>query len=125
VLLVDDNEDQRLFYSEALCQAGYVVFLAANGNEGVHLALSQPPHAIVMDMFMPGLDGWEATRVLKSYVQTRLIPIIGLSSVLSEGAHSDAALQAGCSRLLVKPCPPEDLVRVLGEVLAGASTRTA
>ena len=116
IVFADDSLDARTMYGEYLVEAGYQVATAADGNEAVKLALTVAPELIVMDMQMPGLDGWEAARLMQSYRPTRPIPIIALSG------HHDAvsvqrAMAAGCSRFVRKPCAPEELVRNIESTL--------
>jgi CheY-like chemotaxis protein len=104
ILLVEDNVDNRDMLSRRLSRKGYEVICAADGVEGVTLAQSidSPPHVILMDMSLPVLDGWEATRQIKSNPRTTAIPIIALT------AHAMAddrqkAMAAGCDDYDTKP----------------------
>src|ERR671923_1642472 len=95
ILLVEDNEMNRDMLSRRLERRGYQVMVAVDGQQGVDIARSEPPDLILMDMSLPVLDGWEATRQLKAAPETRAIPIIALT------AHAMAddrtkALQVGC-----------------------------
>jgi CheY-like chemotaxis protein len=116
ILLVDDCLDTRTACGEYLVEAGYHVALAADGNEALMLALSQIPDLILMDLHMPGLDGWEATRLMRSYWPTRPIPIIALSG-RDDCASVIGAADAGCDRFVRKPFVPADLVRVIQSML--------
>jgi CheY-like chemotaxis protein len=97
-------------------KAGYEVALAADGNKALVLALSDIPDLVLMDLHMPGLDGWEAARLMRSYWPTRPVPIIAVS-----GRYDDAtvmrAAEAGCNRFVRKPFVPAELVRVVRSVL--------
>jgi two-component system, cell cycle response regulator DivK len=119
VLLVDDLEDQRELYGEYLEFAGYEVALARDGYEAIDLALRRHPDVIIMDLAMPGLDGFETTQRLKLLEATRAIPIIALTA---HGAlPREWALSAGCAAYLKKPCYPHDLALEISSVLAKAS----
>ena len=112
VLFVDDSPDARVTYGEYLFGAGYRVAVAADGNEALALAMSVIPDLVLLDLEMPGLDGWEAARLLKSYWHTCHVPIVALS-----GHHDTAsvtrAISAGCSRFVTKPCASEELERII------------
>jgi len=104
VLIVDDDVDARMIYSTYLRAMGCVVFTAPDGMAAVEKAEALLPDLIVIDLAMPRLDGWLASRQLKSSTGTRAIPILALSAV--ETAH-DSAHAAGCVAFLSKPCMPE------------------
>lgn len=121
VLLVDDLEDQRDLYRQYLEFAGYEVAVARDGFEGVDCALKVHPDAIVMDLAMPGLDGFEATQRLKELEGTGGIPVIALTA---HGAlPREWALRAGCDTYLTKPCYPDDLGSAISDVLARPARR--
>ncbi|MBI1422427.1 MAG: response regulator [Gammaproteobacteria bacterium] len=102
ILLVEDNDLNRDMLSRRLVRLGYEVAVAADGAEGVKQAQSLLPDLVLMDMSLPVMDGWEATRQIKSAVETAAIPVIGLSAhALSEDA--ERALQAGCDDYDTKP----------------------
>jgi CheY-like chemotaxis protein len=112
VLLVEDNEDNRTVYRTILEHFGYGVIEARNGEDGVRMAREEHPDLILMDISIPVIDGWEATRMLKGDEQTSAIPIIALT------AHALAtdrakATEVGCDGYLAKPCEPR---RVVAEV---------
>jgi CheY-like chemotaxis protein len=119
VLVVDDYQDAREMYAEYLMSSGFRVAEAANGVEAVEKALALVPDVILMDLSLPGMDGWETTRRLKANLQTKHIPVIALTSHALAG-FSDSARKAGCDAFVTKPCLPD---RVIGEVrrlLAGS-----
>jgi two-component system, cell cycle response regulator DivK len=116
VLVVDDNDNTRMLYAQLLRAAGFEVRLAANGDEAMDAA-DDRPDVIVMDLAMPGLNGWEATRRLKTGERTKDIPIIVLTAH-SEDHHREVAVAAGCDEFLSKPCAIGDLIAALGRVLA-------
>ena len=109
ILVVDDYQDAREMYAEYLQYSGFRVAEAKNGNEAVTQARSLRPDLILMDLSLPGMDGWEATRVLKADEQTKHIPIVALTGHALAGA-SEGARKAGCDSFVTKPCLPDDLV---------------
>ena len=109
ILVVDDYQDAREMYAEYLQYSGFRVAEAKNGNEAVAQARSLKPDLILMDLSLPGMDGWEATRVLKADEETRHIPIVALTGHALAGA-SEGARKAGCDSFVTKPCLPDDLV---------------
>lgn len=109
VLLVDDFPDAREMYLEYLAFAGYRTAEAANGLEAIERALELSPSVILMDLAMPVMDGWEATRRLKADPRTRRIPVIAVTGHALEGDAERARL-AGCDGVLSKPCLPQDLL---------------
>lgn len=109
VLVVDDFVDNREMYSEYLSFSGYRVIQATNGREALEAARTQHPDIIIMDLSLPVMDGWEATRQLKADAGTRNIPVVALTGhALS--AHTKEAQAAGCDSFLTKPCLPDALV---------------
>ena len=109
ILVVDDYQDAREMYAEYLQYSGFRVAEAKNGNEAVAQARSLRPDLILMDLSLPGMDGWEATRVLKADDATKHIPIVALTGHALAGA-SEGARKAGCDSFVTKPCLPDDLV---------------
>jgi len=122
ILVVDDYQDAREMYAEYLQFSGFRVAEARNGNEAVAQARSLRPDLILMDLSLPGMDGWEATRVLKADDATKHIPIVALTGHALAGA-SEGARKAGCDSFVTKPCLPDDLVvevrRMLNAVKQG------
>ena len=114
ILLVEDNEMNRDMLSRRLERRGYEVVIAVDGQQGVDLALSNRPDLILMDMSLPGIDGWEATRQLKADPATRAIPVIALTAHAMAGDR-EQALAAGCDDFDIKPI---DLDRLLGKIEA-------
>ena len=114
ILLVEDNEMNRDMLSRRLARKGYEVLIAVDGQEGVDKARAVHPDLILMDMSLPIMDGWEASRTLKSDGDTQGIPIIALTAhAMSEDRQS--ALDAGCDDYDTKPV---DLKRLLGKIQA-------
>ncbi len=114
ILVVDDDEMNRDMLSRRLLRKGYDVLLAVNGVEAIERASTERPELILMDLSMPVLDGYEATRQLKSAPETAGIPIIGLSAHAMVGDR-EKALAAGCDDYDTKPV---ELPRLLGKVEA-------
>jgi CheY-like chemotaxis protein len=99
-----------------LSYTGFRVAEAGNGHEALQQAFHLRPDLIVMDLSLPGLDGWEATRRLKADERTRAIPVIALTSHALEG-FSEGAKAAGCDAFVTKPCLPEQLVTEIRSIL--------
>ena len=112
ILYVEDNDDNVYMLRGRLTRAGFEVAVATDGEQGVAMAVSAAPDLILMDLSLPGLDGWEATRRLKSAPDTRPIPIIALSAHAMEGDR-DLAMAAGCDDYDTKPV---DFPRLLGKI---------
>lgn len=112
ILLVEDNEMNRDMLSRRLQRKGYEVLLAVDGGQGVSMAGSEKPDLILMDMSLPVLDGWEATKQLKGADATRGIPVIALTAHAMQG-DQEKALEAGCDDYDTKPV---DLPRLLGKI---------
>ena len=120
VLVVDDFVDNREMYSEYLSFCGFRVIQATNGREAVETARTQKPDIIVMDLSLPVMDGWEATRLLKADVGTRNIPVVVLTGHALP-SHSRQAQAAGCDSFLTKPCLPDQLVVEIKRMLASGT----
>jgi two-component system cell cycle response regulator DivK len=118
ILVVDDYEDNRALYAEYLVFSGFRVEEACDGGEAIEKATSLVPDVIVMDLSLPVVDGWEATRRLRADARTRTIPIIALSGHSSQ-THAQEAKAAGCNAYLSKPCLPDALLACVKKVLAG------
>jgi two-component system cell cycle response regulator DivK len=116
VLVVDDFEDNRSMYVEYLQFQGFRVAEAVNGEEAVAQTRSLLPSVIVMDLSLPVMDGWEATRRIKADPNTSHIRVIALTGH-AEPAHAKKALEAGCDDFVAKPCLPENLLIKIREHL--------
>ena len=114
ILLVEDNEMNRDMLSRRLVRNGYEVLIAIDGGEGLAKARAESPDLILMDMGLPGLDGWEATRQLKAEPGTRGIPVIALTAHAMAGDRQKA-LSAGCDDFDTKPV---ELPRLLTKIQA-------
>jgi CheY-like chemotaxis protein len=109
ILVVDDYEDAREMYAEYLEFSGFRVAEARNGNDAVAQAFLLRPDLILMDLSLPGMDGWEATKLLKADDRTKHIPVVALTGHALAGA-SEGARKAGCDSFVTKPCLPDELV---------------
>ena len=114
ILLVEDNEMNRDMLSRRLARKGYDVVCAEDGGEGVAMASSESPDLVLMDMSLPVIDGWEATRRLKADETTRDVPVIALTAHAMDGDEAKAR-EAGCDDYDTKPV---DLKRLLGKIEA-------
>jgi two-component system cell cycle response regulator DivK len=118
LLLVEDNEDNRTIYSTLLRHLGYQVIEAQDGVQAIELARSEHPDLILMDISIPGMDGWEATRVLRGDPSTQSIPIVALTAHALDDDRERAA-EVGFSSYLAKPVEPRAVVaevrRLIGE----------
>ena len=121
ILLVEDNEMNRDMLSRRLARKGYAVEIAADGVEGVTRARATLPDLILMDMSLPVLDGWDATRQLKARPETGAIPILALTAHAMAGDR-EQALAAGCDDYDTKPI---DLARLLGKIEALLARRAS
>jgi CheY-like chemotaxis protein len=119
VLLVEDSEDSREGLARRLQRRGYEVVLACDGRQGLEAARAEAPDLILMDMSLPVLDGWEATRQLKAAPETRGIPVIALTAHAMAGDR-ETALEAGCDDYHTKPV---DLARLLNQIEARLQER--
>ncbi len=122
VLLVDDYPDAREMYGEYLKYSGFDVVEAGDGVEALRRAVETGPDVILMDLSLPVMDGWEATRRLKADQRTADIPVVALTGHVLAGI-SDGARKAGCDAFVTKPCLPEDLVREIRKVLDARNTK--
>jgi len=116
VLVVDDYDDAREMYAESLIVCGFRVAEAADGLRAIELAQELSPDVILMDLSLPGLDGWEATRRLKADARTMHIPVVALTGHAMTSAI-DRARQAGCDRFVVKPALPDVVVAEVRQAL--------
>ena len=117
VLVVEDYQDAREMYAAYLSFSGYRVAEATNGYEAIEQAKELMPDIILMDLALPRMDGWEATRRLKSDDKTRRIPIVALTGHALAG-HAEGARQAGCDAFVTKPCLPDALVAEIKRMLS-------
>ncbi len=121
VLVVEDYQDAREMYAAYLQFSGYRVAEATNGLEAIDRANELMPDIILMDLALPKMDGWEATRRLKMAENTRHIPIVALTGHALAG-HAEGARQAGCDSFVTKPCLPDALVAEIKRMLSVRDT---
>jgi CheY-like chemotaxis protein len=121
ILLVEDNEMNRDMLSRRLVRKGYEVIMALDGRQAVEMAAAETPDLILMDMSLPVIDGWEATRQVKAAPATRGIPVIALTAHAMAGDR-EKAIQAGCDDYDTKPI---DLQRLLEKMTALLERRQA
>ena len=117
VLVVEDYQDTREMYTAYLQFSGFRVAEAANGLEALEKTRELLPDIILMDLALPKIDGWEATRRLKADERTRHIPIVALTGHALAG-HAEGARQAGCDAFVTKPCLPDALVAEIQRMLS-------
>ncbi len=116
VLVVEDQEDNMRIMNDMLASAGYEVIKAVTGHEGVAMAGSHKPDLILMDVMLPGLDGYEATRRIKDNAALRHIPVIAVTSYALDGEESRAE-EAGCDAYFAKPVSPRALLAKVREYI--------
>jgi CheY-like chemotaxis protein len=118
ILIVDDVPDNRELYVQYLTHFGYRAAEAGDGQDALAKAAALKPDVIVMDLSLPGMDGWEATRRLKADAATRHIPVIALTGHALSGSDEHARA-AGCDAFLTKPCDPEELAATIDRLRPG------
>jgi two-component system cell cycle response regulator DivK len=123
VLLVDDCPDAREMYAEYLEFSGFEVVQAGNGMEALERAVDSAPDIILMDLSLPVMDGWEATRRLKADARTASIPVVALTGHELVGLL-ERACNVECDGLVTKPCLPEDLLQEIRRMLEASPAST-
>jgi two-component system, cell cycle response regulator DivK len=123
VLLVEDDRDGRILLAEWLHDSGFRVEQAHNGLQALERAFDLLPDAILTDLNIPGIDGYELTRRLKNDQRTRHIPILAVTGYAPFTQDPSRAERAGCDAVLLKPCVPEDLERTLTGLITQARGR--
>jgi two-component system cell cycle response regulator DivK len=121
ILIVEDQEDNRVIMRDVLSTAGYDLIEALNGEDGVKLAQSERPDLILMDIQLPLMDGYEATRRIKGFADLKSIPIIAVTSYALSGDEAKARA-AGCDGYVAKPFSPRELLATVREYLPDAAT---
>jgi two-component system, cell cycle response regulator DivK len=124
LLLVEDNEDNRIIYCTVLRHLGYEVIEAQDGVKAVELARSVQPDLILMDISIPRMDGWEATRILRGDPRTSDIPIIALTAH-ALASDREKAMEVGCDGYLAKPCEPRAVVAEVQRFLGKDAAQNA
>jgi two-component system, cell cycle response regulator DivK len=123
ILIVEDNEMNRDMLSRRLIRRGYEIVMAVDGAEGIAAAMAGHPDLILMDMSLPVVDGWEATRRLKAEPVTRAIPVIGLTAHAMAGDR-EKVIEAGCDDYDTKPVELPRLLQKIEALLARAGERS-
>jgi CheY-like chemotaxis protein len=123
VLVVEDDRDGRLLFAAWLEDAGFRVETAHNGLQALDRAFEMLPDAILTDLHIPGIDGYELTRRLKSDPRTRVIPVLAVTGYGPFAQDPSRADRAGCDAILPKPCDADDLVATLRALIAEARGR--
>src|SRR5215831_15929574 len=123
ILIVEDNEMNRDMLSRRLVRRGYEIIMAVDGEEGISVAKAKNPDLILMDMSLPVVDGWEATRRLKAESSTRGIPVIGLTAHAMAGDR-EKVIDAGCDDYDTKPVELPRLLKKIEALLAGGNNRS-
>jgi CheY-like chemotaxis protein len=118
ILVVEDQDELRRLYVEQLALSGFEVIEAANGEDAISHTSAKSPDVVLMDLSLPVLDGWEATRRLKADRRTAHIPVVALTAHDGSG-ELQRATRAGCDWFVPKPCPPDALIAEVRRVLAG------
>jgi len=123
ILVVDDYSQNREMYAEFLRFSGFRVLEASNGHEAIEQAFGSLSDLIVMDLSIPGIDGWEATRRIKNDAKTKNVPVVAVTGVtVAEGMAR--AKKVGCDLILTKPCTPDHLEREIRRILERSRRHT-
>lgn len=117
ILVVEDQEDNRQIMNDLLTDAGYQVIEAKDGHAGVSAAEAERPDLILMDIQLPGLDGYAATRRIKANAELAAIPVIAVTSYALSG-DDQKAIEAGCDAYFAKPVSPRELLATIREYLS-------
>ena len=126
VLVVEDDREGRVLFAEWLAQAGFRVELAHNGRQALERAFESIPDAILTDLHLPGIDGYELTRCIKSDPRTAHVPVLAVTGYGPFTQDPERADRAGCDAILPKPCAPEDIEQTLNALIAeGRQRRSA
>ncbi len=123
ILVVEDHADLLYLFTRILESLGYTVVSATHGSEGVEKAAKEKPHLILMDILMPGMDGREATRRIRSNPETHDIPILA-TTVLNRNSQLKTCIEAGCNDYLVKPFTMQQLQGKIQALIPTLSTAT-
>jgi CheY-like chemotaxis protein len=123
VLIVEDEVDLRQLYAQQLVMSGFEVAEAGNGADAIASITSRAPDVVLMDLSLPVVDGWEATRRLKADDRTAHIPVVALTAHDGSG-ELQRATRAGCDWFVPKPCPPDALIAEVRRILGDGVPRT-
>jgi CheY-like chemotaxis protein len=125
VLIVEDDQSTRILYREYLTASGFRTIEAHNGFQAFDKAQQHPPDAVLTDLAVPGMDGFEFCRALRGSARTQNVPIVAVTGYPDYLANPDRIRQAGITRVLTKPCDPEHIVRELRRLLNGNGSAPA
>lgn len=123
VLIIEDHGDMRELLTWQIQLMGFAAIVAGRGQEGVEKALSEKPQLIIMDIMMPGMDGWEATRAIRAHDETKHIPILAATALFSD-ADLKSCIEAGCDGYIVKPFTFEELQAKVRELMSASGSQT-
>jgi CheY-like chemotaxis protein len=121
VLIIEDHGDMRDLLTWQIELMGFTPIAANRGNEGVEKALREKPQLIIMDIMMPGMDGWEAAREIRAHAETKDIPILAATALFRD-SDLKSCIEAGCNGYIVKPFTFEELQAKVRELIPAAST---
>jgi CheY-like chemotaxis protein len=121
VLIIEDHGDMRDLLTWQIELMGFIPIAANRGNEGVEKALREKPQLIIMDIMMPGMDGWEAAREIRAHAETKDIPILAATALFRD-SDLKSCIEAGCNGYIVKPFTFEELQAKVRELIPAAST---
>jgi CheY-like chemotaxis protein len=122
ILIVEDQSELRQLYAQELTMSGFDVIEAANGADAISHTADHGPDVVLMDLSLPVVDGWEATRRLKADARTAHIPVVALTAHDGSG-ELQRATRAGCDWFVPKPCQPHDLIEEIRRVLDSGTLR--
>ena len=116
VLIIEDHPDMRELLSWQIELMGFVPLTAKHGQEGIEKAIADKPQLILMDIMMPGMDGWETTRILRANPETREIPVLAATALFRD-SDLNACMEAGCTSCIVKPFTFQQLQSKIREII--------
>jgi DNA-binding response OmpR family regulator len=121
ILIIEDHGDMRELLMWQIELMGFMPITAKRGREGVEIALSEKPELIIMDIMMPGMDGWEAAREIRAHAETKHIPILAATALFRD-SDLKTCLEAGCNGYIVKPFTFQELQGKVRELIPSTST---
>jgi CheY-like chemotaxis protein len=121
ILIIEDHSDMRELLMWQIELMGFMPITAMRGKEGVEMALSEKPELIIMDIMMPGMDGWEAAREIRAHPETKEIPILAATALFRD-SDLKTCIEAGCNGYIVKPFTFQELQGKVRELIPSTST---
>jgi DNA-binding response OmpR family regulator len=121
ILIIEDHSDMRELLMWQIELMGFMPITAKRGKEGVEMALSEKPELIIMDIMMPGMDGWEAAREIRAHAETKEIPILAATALFRD-SDLKTCIEAGCNDYIVKPFTFQELQGKVRELIPSTST---